>query len=53
MSTPRNPDQVPEGTPQSGENICRRCAGSGQEGGKDCPDCQGTGKVITPVGGGG
>lgn len=48
-----NPDQVPAGTPGSGENICRRCAGTGKLDGEACPDCGGTGKVITPVGGAG
>ncbi|AEG58203.1 hypothetical protein CN138_30105 [Sinorhizobium meliloti] len=47
-----NPDEVPAGTPMSGENICRRCAGTGKLEGEVCPDCRGTGKVITPIGGG-
>ncbi|WP_041544672.1 MULTISPECIES: hypothetical protein [Chelativorans] len=46
-----NPDAVPEGTPGAGENICRRCRGSGEIGGSPCPDCGGSGKVITPIGG--
>ncbi|MDR6821052.1 DnaJ-class molecular chaperone [Neorhizobium sp. 2083] len=49
----RNSDEVPEGTPGGAENICRRCAGSGKINGGGCPDCGGTGKVLTPVGGAG
>ena len=52
-SDKRNTDAVPAGTPFSGENICRRCEGSGRLDGAPCPDCGGTGKVITPVGGAG
>ncbi|MEC4591021.1 MULTISPECIES: hypothetical protein [Nitrospirillum] len=47
-----NPDAVPPGTPGAGENICRRCAGTGTVDGAPCPECGGTGKVVTPVGGG-
>ncbi|MCT7377207.1 hypothetical protein [Chelativorans salis] len=46
-----NPETVPEGTPGAGENICRQCEGAGLIKGMTCPDCRGTGKVITPVGG--
>jgi hypothetical protein len=47
-----NPDEVPAGTPGAGEHICRRCAGTGMIDGRTCPDCGGTGKVTTPIGGG-
>ncbi len=53
MATQSNPDAVPPGTPLAGENICRRCAGKGTFEGRMCPDCEGTGKVTTPVGGAG
>jgi DnaJ-class molecular chaperone len=53
MATKANPDAVPANTPLSAENICRRCAGSGSIDGRRCPDCAGTGKVTTPVGGAG
>jgi len=53
MATKQNPDEVPEGTPYAAENICRRCGGSGKADGAACPDCKGTGKVLTPVGGAG
>jgi len=46
-----NPDKVPPGTEGSGEDICRKCGGSGKIDGEDCPDCKGTGKVTTPIGG--
>ena len=49
----KNTDAVPPGTSDSGENICRRCAGTGKVGGRECPECGGTGKVLTPVGGAG
>lgn len=52
MSEKDNPDAVPPGAPGSGENICRRCEGSGRAEGKECPDCGGTGKVNTGIGGG-
>jgi DnaJ-class molecular chaperone len=44
-------DQAPPGTPGSGENICRRCRGSGRLGDQPCPDCQGTGRVNAELGG--
>ena len=49
----RNTDAVPPGTPFTGENVCRRCGGTGEIDGETCPDCKGTGKVVTPVGGAG
>lgn len=47
----QNTDAVPEGTPNAAENICRRCGGTGEIDGETCPDCKGTGKVLTLVGG--
>jgi DnaJ-class molecular chaperone len=46
------PEAVTPGTPGSGENVCRRCEGKGKlaDGGA-CPDCNGTGKISTPIGG--
>jgi RecJ-like exonuclease len=52
MAERENPDTVPSDQPGTGENICRRCRGAGKVQGKSCPDCNGTGKVITGVGGG-
>lgn len=51
MGENENPEAVPPNTPSAGENICRRCAGTGEDDGNPCPDCDGTGKVVTPVGG--
>lgn len=44
-------DEAPAGTPGTGENICRRCGGSGKADGASCPDCGGTGKITTGIGG--
>ncbi len=44
-------DEAAPGTPGTGENLCRQCNGSGQQDGKDCPACDGTGKVIEGIGG--
>jgi DnaJ-class molecular chaperone len=51
MASDGNPEEVPPGTTGSGENTCRTCEGSGKVEGRDCPDCGGTGKVVTPIGG--
>ena len=50
---PLNPgDQAAPGTPDTGENLCPQCGGSGRnEGGSECPVCGGTGKVIEGIGG--
>ncbi|GHG09332.1 hypothetical protein GCM10017322_00320 [Paracoccus aerius] len=52
MTDKENPDAVPPGTTGAGENICRKCEGSGRAEGKECPECGGTGKVTTGIGGG-
>jgi RecJ-like exonuclease len=39
--------------PGTGEDLCLKCNGTGKlEGGKECPECCGTGKVVRAVGGG-
>ena len=49
---PLNPgDDAPAGTPGTGENLCARCSGSGRIDGAECPECDGTGRVTTGVGG--
>ena len=45
-------DEAPPGTPETGEDVCPRCVGSGVVDGEDCPGCGGTGRVIEGVGGG-
>lgn len=49
---PGNPEAVPAGSPSAGENVCRRCSGTGEVNGGTCPECGGSGKVTTPIGGG-
>ena len=50
---PLNPgDDAPPGAPGTGEDVCRRCNGSGRLGDQDCPDCGGTGIVEKGIGGG-
>lgn len=51
MTQPANPDAVPQGSPNAGESLCRKCGGSGKVEGRTCPECEGTGKVTTPIGG--
>jgi DnaJ-class molecular chaperone len=46
-----NPEAVRPGAPGSGENICRKCEGTGKVGGETCSECGGSGKVTTPIGG--
>jgi len=43
-------DQAPAGSPQTGENVCPECAGSGSRDGKPCENCDGTGRVTEIVG---
>ena len=51
MDDPKKPaDEVQPGTPQSGDNTCRRCGGSGRVDDRSCPDCDGTGTVTTLIG---
>jgi hypothetical protein len=44
-------DEAPAGTTGTGEDICPDCGGSGQRAGRECPTCQGTGKVTVGIGG--
>ena len=36
--------------PQTAENICRTCGGTGRVAGEPCPDCGGSGRVVETVG---
>lgn len=51
---PLNPgDEGPESAPGTGEDICRRCRGTGKlDGGEVCPDCGGSGRIVEGIGGG-
>lgn len=61
MSTPPNHglpahmnpgDEAPEGTPDTGEDICPDCGGQGTlAGGEPCRNCGGTGRVVRGIGG--
>jgi DnaJ-class molecular chaperone len=44
-------DEVPPGTPGSGENVCPDCGGTGLRDGNECVTCGGTGVVTEAVGG--
>lgn len=44
-------DQASPGTPGTGENTCRACAGTGKVDGKPCTQCAGTGVVTEGIGG--
>ena len=45
------PDRRAPMAPGTGENVCRMCGGKGMVNGRTCPDCQGSGKVISAIGG--
>lgn len=45
-------DDAAPGTPGTGEDVCRKCNGSGELDGRACENCGGTGRVIEGVGGG-
>jgi hypothetical protein len=52
QSAPMSPgDEAPAGTPGTGEDLCRACGGTGRVKGQECPECEGTGKVIVGIGG--
>ncbi|TFV99492.1 hypothetical protein E4K72_16400 [Oxalobacteraceae bacterium OM1] len=60
QATPSNPgnqlspgDEAQPGTLGSGEDLCEDCSGKGKlSDGRECPTCEGTGKVIRGIGGG-
>jgi DnaJ-class molecular chaperone len=44
-------DEVPPGSPDSGEAVCPDCGGTGKvAGARDCQTCGGTGKVTQLIG---
>ena len=44
-------DDAPAGAPDTGENVCPDCRGTGRQDAAPCPTCGGTGKVIVGIGG--
>lgn len=48
----RNPgDEAAPGTPQTGEDVCPECNGSGKKADQTmCPNCGGTGVIVVNVG---
>jgi DnaJ-class molecular chaperone len=52
-ATSTNPgDEVPPGTPGSGDDVCPVCDGSGEANGRECMNCGGTGLITRGIGGG-
>lgn len=50
---PQKPgDEAPPGTPGSGEDLCKRCSGTGKIETEVCPECNGTGTITAGIGGG-
>ena len=47
----RPADEAAADAPGAGENVCRRCNGSGRADGTECPDCNGTGSITEGIGG--
>ena len=45
-------DEAPPDTQNAGENTCPTCGSSGRHGGRECPECSGTGRIVEAVGGG-
>jgi hypothetical protein len=43
-------DETEPGSKQSAEGICLACGGSGEQSGKDCPHCGGSGIITVIVG---
>jgi len=43
-------DEARPGSPQTGEQICPACGGSGRQHAESCDNCGGTGHVVVIVG---
>ena len=48
-TTPVPGDEVPPGSPASGEHFCRACGGTGRRDDTPCPECGGTGRVTVAI----
>lgn len=47
----RNPgDESAPGTPQTAEDICPECQGSGKQGQDACTNCGGSGRIVKIIG---
>ena len=47
----RNPgDESAPGTPQTAEDICPECQGSGKQGQSACVNCGGSGRIVKIIG---
>jgi RecJ-like exonuclease len=44
-------DEAPPGTAGTGEDVCPTCNSSGEVDGEKCANCDGTGRVVTGIGG--
>jgi hypothetical protein len=44
-------DEAPPGTPGTGEDVCPKCNSSGEVDGETCANCEGTGRVVSGIGG--
>jgi hypothetical protein len=51
QSLARPGDEVPPGTPGSGDDVCPRCKGAGKTEGQECEYCSGTGMITRAIGG--
>jgi DnaJ-class molecular chaperone len=57
MSDPTDPqtargDEAPPDRHETAPNVCPACEGNGRQGGEECEECGGTGRVEEAVGGG-
>lgn len=44
-------DEAPAGAPGTGQDVCRKCAGTGKLNDETCFACEGTGWVTVGIGG--
>jgi hypothetical protein len=44
-------DEVPPGTPGTGEAVCPQCRGTGGIGGSRRDNCGGSGRIVQAIGG--
>lgn len=45
-------EDAPPAPPQSADERCPECDGTGKRDGRECPACEGTGNVMRGLGGG-